>query len=117
MIEITITCDRCGTKKTFEPRLTSEFYKSEDGFSVCSCNPPREVSIIESVRYNVMDGQYSNRWHFLELCDGDAIICPECRDEYLCAMREFKEELGRCEHVKCEAEVAYDRAATKWVRG
>ena len=117
MIEMTVVCDKCGARRTFESRLTSEYYKSEDGFSVCSCNPPREVSIIKSVRNNVMDGAYRNRWHFLGLCDGDAIICPECWDKYLCAMREFDEEVERCKKAKHEAEVAYDEAATKWIMG
>ena len=115
MIEITITCDKCGAKKTFEPTLTSYTEVSDGGFSVCSLNTPREVSVLENVKKNaMMAGLSDDHWHSIGTIGSGGLVCPKCWAEYIRVTDEYEADLKKALDAEDKVKMARAKAVAEW---
>lgn len=105
MIEITITCDRCGAKTSFELERNDLFdwgHSDFDGYT-------RETSVLDSIRKNA-----DKRWSLTNKFNEMLAMCPECYGVMQAEIRDKVEAYEELDRKKIDAKDEADRARDEW---
>ena len=112
MVEIVVTCDRCGKKFAFEAQLTSNASISHDGFSYSHLDKPREVSVLENIRTSdVLKGHWTYHDEFGERLD----VCPDCTSDLTKSLSEQRERIRELENELSDIRSSGERRINRWM--